>query len=47
MEVLGYNVEQARKYIENNIRNQITSAYYLLMKKKFRIGIPSPFDISN
>lgn len=35
---LGYNTDKARRFLENNIRNEVTTAYYLLMKKKFKKG---------
>jgi Trm5-related predicted tRNA methylase len=32
----GENLEQAVTFVQNNKHNQVTSTYYLLMKKKER-----------
>lgn len=32
----GENLEQATVFVQNNKHNQVTSTYYLLMKKKER-----------
>lgn len=32
----GDNLEQAQTFVQNNKHNQVTSTYYLLMKKKER-----------
>lgn len=47
MKEYGYEISQIRRYLENNIRNETTAAYYLLMKKRFRNGNPSKYDLSN
>ena len=47
MSGLGYSSDNTKRYLENNIRNEITTAYWLLLKKKFKSGEPSIFDICN
>lgn len=42
---LGYDGQKCQKYLENNIRNEMTTAYYLLIKRNFKKGIPSAYDL--
>jgi serine/threonine protein kinase len=39
------NVDETRKYIENNRHNHSITIYYLLLKKQLRAGTESEYDI--
>lgn len=41
MQDLGYDPQNTKKFIENNVRNETTTAYWLLLKKKHKDGSPS------
>ena len=41
------NVDESRRYIENNRHNHSITIYYLLLKKQLRNGSSNPFDINS
>lgn len=44
---LNYEAKKIKQYLENNIRNESTTAYWLLLKRKYRNKEPSSFDVCN
>jgi hypothetical protein len=38
MKELGYDTAVTRRYLENCVRSEMTTAYYLLLKKRWRLG---------
>lgn len=47
MEAYQFTKEEIRESVLMNKHNNITTAYYLLMKKKMRMGIPSVSDLQS
>jgi len=47
LQALGYDTDHARKSIEANRHNSVTTSYYLLLKKNRKNGINSSADIAN
>ena len=45
MEKMNFKVEDIKKCLSVNAKNQTTATYELLLKKKYRSGNPSKFDI--
>lgn len=47
LEGFGFNLEYGKKCVEANKHNQVTSTYYLLLKKMLKEGGKSVADIAN
>ena len=45
METLGYSGSQAKRYLSFNVKNECTTAYYLYLKKQFKVGESNSADI--
>ncbi len=45
MSSLGFETRKTLQYVQNNVKNECTTTYYLLLKKYFKSGKGSEMDI--